>query len=435
MNIVKVSQPLIVFTFLYALSSLFLLAGHFAISQLSSGAAIVAGLLLAGCLTLVMTRIYLARLLPENYMKMWPQASLLRTDSERIIYLTTHDILTGLYNRVWLDRFLNEPAFRGHLFSPAKTISDFSIIIVDINNLRMLNDHFGLETGNRCLNHLANLLKRITDRDHLLARSGGDEFVIIMPDASPEKVDQFLTRLDQTINRDSDYPMNVSWSTASTQECINGSRSIMSLAEERMITDKLLNQNSSLSVSLKVILSIMHERNRETEEHMLRLQNLAVALARKSPLPEKLYPELRLLARLHDIGKMALSDSILQKNGPLDEDEWAIVRKHPEFGAHIVEMIPNLKQLSQAILSHHERWDGKGYPNHLAGEQIPLMSRIISLVDSWDAMTNDRAYRKALPFDRAIQEIIDNSGTQFDPNLSIKFLEIVKQIHTNGRQS
>jgi diguanylate cyclase (GGDEF)-like protein len=396
--------------------------GYFVMVYLDFVAATIVGCIFSGILAGCIIIFHKSQLLLSISSQYPSNITQLRLDSERMAYLTSYDMLTGLYNRVWLDRYLNGPAFQ----EDAKS-ADYSIVIVDINNLRMLNNNFGLETGNRCLKHLAGLLKELIESDHKLVRYGSDEFVIIMPDATPAQVNQFLARLNQAVVEKSDYPLQISWSSASADEVINSGDSVLTLAEDRLITSKLLDQNSSLSSSLTAILSIMHERNKDTEEHMTRLQNLVIALARKALFPEKQYSELRLLARLHDIGKLVLSDSILMKNGPLNDSEWELVRQHPSIGARIVEMIPNLRQLSPSILSHHERWDGKGYPNHLNGEQIPLSARIISLVDSWDAMTNDRSYRKALSFDQAFQEIRVNSGKQFDPILCTLFLDILKQ--------
>lgn len=412
----------------------FMFFGYFVMAYLDFVIATIVGLVLSGILAEGIIVFHKSQLMFSISSQYPSHITQLRLDSERMAYLASHDMLTGLYNRVWLDRYLNGPAFPGTEKSVINPAADYSIVIVDINNLRMLNNNFGLETGNRCLNHLASLLKELTESDHKLVRYGGDEFVIIMPDATPAQINQFLARLNKAVIEYSDYPLQISWSSASADEAINSGDSVLTLAEDRLITSKLLDQNSSLSSSLTAILSIMHERNKDTEEHMTRMQNLAIALARKALFPEKQYSELRLLARLHDIGKLVLSDSILMKNGPLNDSEWELVRQHPSIGARIVEMIPNLRQLSPAILSHHERWDGKGYPNQLKGEQIPLSARIISLVDSWDAMTNDRSYRKALSFDQAYQEIRGNSGKQFDPILCTLFQDILKQAYVENNE-
>ena len=132
---------------------------------------------------------------------------------------------------------------------------------------------------------------------------------------------------------------------------------------------------------------------------------------------------------LHDIGKIGISDQILNKPSALNEDELAIMRTHPEIGYRIAMASPDLAPIADLILTHHERWDGKGYPNQIAGEKIPLLSRILAVADAYDAMTEDRVYRKALPRERAIEEIRKNAGTQFDPQIAALFLEIVVRDH------
>jgi HD-GYP domain-containing protein (c-di-GMP phosphodiesterase class II) len=135
------------------------------------------------------------------------------------------------------------------------------------------------------------------------------------------------------------------------------------------------------------------------------------------------------LAKLHDIGKTIIKQDILLKSTPLTEEEWQIIKKHPETGYSIVCAIPDLSSLAECVLYHHERWDGKGYPYGLKGEEIPLISRIISIADSFDAITTDRVYKKAMSPKKAIGEIERNAGTQFDPFLSKVFIHyLIKQL-------
>ena len=142
-------------------------------------------------------------------------------------------------------------------------------------------------------------------------------------------------------------------------------------------------------------------------------------------LPERVVDEIELVSTLHDIGKISLNENILNKPEQLNEEEWREVRKHPEVGFRIANASPELRHLSEYILCHHERWDGKGYPQGLSGEDIPLISRIIAITDAFDAMTQDRPYRSALPEDEAAAEIKNNAGSQFDPNLAELFINNV----------
>jgi len=133
--------------------------------------------------------------------------------------------------------------------------------------------------------------------------------------------------------------------------------------------------------------------------------------------------ELELLALLHDIGKIGVPDSILNKPGKLDEGEWVIMKRHAEIGCRITQSVPEFVRISEYILCHHERWDGNGYPRGMKGEDIPVLSRILCIVDSYDAMTSERAYRSPMTQEAAMQELIKNAGTQFDPDLVQLFIK------------
>ena len=137
---------------------------------------------------------------------------------------------------------------------------------------------------------------------------------------------------------------------------------------------------------------------------------------------------LKLISELHDIGKIAIDDSILNKPGKLDDKEWEAIKKHPEIGYRILSATPEYSEIAQDILSHHERYDGKGYPRGLVGEEIPIRARIISIADAFDAMISDRPYRKAMTTYEAIEEIKRNSGSQFDPEISKIFLDLFEEI-------
>ena len=166
------------------------------------------------------------------------------------------------------------------------------------------------------------------------------------------------------------------------------------------------------------------KKSNETEEHAERLADLSVRLGRAIGLPEEKMDELVLVATLHDIGKISIDQNILNKPGKLSAEEWRKMKKHPEVGSRIANATPELRHVSEYILYHHERWDGTGYPEGLSGENIPLISRIVSIADAYDAMTSDRAYRKALSHKEALLEISSNAGKQFDPELARSFVEI-----------
>ncbi len=168
-------------------------------------------------------------------------------------------------------------------------------------------------------------------------------------------------------------------------------------------------------------------RDRETEGHSRRVTNLCTLLALQLGLAENELIQLHRGALLHDIGKMAIPDSILFKPGPLNESEWELMRMHPVYAKEMLEDIPYLKEAVTIPFCHHERWDGKGYPQGLKGEDIPLTSRIFTIVDHWEALNSDRPYRKAVPRDQVLSHIRDNSGIIYDPAIADKFLDLMDE--------
>ena len=196
-------------------------------------------------------------------------------------------------------------------------------------------------------------------------------------------------------------------------------------AEDYMYKRKLLEHKSSHSVILSSIKATMHAKSHETQEHAERLTCIAKKKKKKMKLNQQELDELELVATLHDIGKVGIEDRILNKPARLNDEEWSEMKKHSEIGYRIAMSSPDLVPIADYILSLHERWDGTGYPQGIKGEAIPLLSRIVSIVDAYDAMTQDRAYRKAMPEEKAAREIKENAGTQFDPKIAKLFLEKV----------
>ena len=163
------------------------------------------------------------------------------------------------------------------------------------------------------------------------------------------------------------------------------------------------------------------------KEHAERTKQLALKLGKKLGLDPKKLKKLTTLSSLHDVGKVVISEKILRKDQELTDEEWREMKKHPEYGYRVVKAMKNHSHVADEILSHHERWDGTGYPKGLKGEEIPLLSRIISIVDSYDVMTHKRDYNEPMNKEEAIKEIKQCSGTQFDPNLTEKFIQIISE--------
>jgi len=169
----------------------------------------------------------------------------------------------------------------------------------------------------------------------------------------------------------------------------------------------------------------LRAKSDETEEHSERMIELSEKLGKKLGLSGSEINKLSLLASLHDIGKTSISEEILNKPGSLSEEEREIIQEHPERGYRIATATEEFSIIAREILCHHERWDGKGYPNQLKGKDIPYLSRIISIIDAYDVMTNERPYSKAISKEKALQEIQLEAGSQFDPELVAEFLELL----------
>jgi len=202
---------------------------------------------------------------------------------------------------------------------------------------------------------------------------------------------------------------------------------IIKAAEDRMYRHKLTEKDSVHSSIISSLEKALEERDYETEEHVKRMKENAIKLGHMLRLPENMIDELSLLSTLHDIGKIAVADNIILKPGKLDEKEWEIVKKHPEVGFRIAESSAELAPIAKGILHHHEWYNGNGYPKGLKSDKIPLISRIISIVDAYDAMTNDRPYKKAVSKKTAIKELERCAGSQFDPKIVKKFINILEK--------
>lgn len=336
-----------------------------------------------------------------------------------ISYLNFHDVLTDLYNRSFSDEEKRRLDTRRQW--------PLSIIIADINGLKLINDRWGYEEGNRCLVAFAGILKKCCRDEDIIARVGGDEFCILLPQTDNDAVAAICDRIYKECARSDKnketHQISVALGHATKDGPGKTVNAIEKEAEDFMYRRKLLERNSMHNSLITSIKATMFEKSHETEAHAERLVSLSRAVGESLDLSDVYLNELSLLATLHDIGKMSVGDHILFKPGKLTTDEWVEMKKHPEAGCRIAQASPELKPIANYIRCHHERWDGKGYPQGIRGEAIPLLSRILSVVDAYDAMTQDRPYRTALTKEEAIKEIRANAGTQFDPAIAKIFME------------
>lgn len=337
---------------------------------------------------------------------------------KKTLYLLHHDPLTTLYNRRYFDQALQQQM---DSYEPP-----LSIIMGDVNGLKMINDVFGHDQGDRHLMRIATLFRQIFPEHFTLARVGGDEFAILLPDTPLSEAEEYMNGLKALCSLQTSALIHISVAMGAATATAAGQNleKVMKQAEDRMYNNKLLENRSTRSSIINSLRQTLEEKTHETEAHCQRLKLSMLSLSKALQLPESQNAEIELLAILHDIGKVAIPNQILDKPGSLTPEEWEVMRSHSEIGFRIASRTPELIAIAEPILYHHERWDGKGYPLGLSGESIPITARILAVVDAYDAMTHDRVYHSGIPAEEALSEIRRCAGTQFDPLVADIFVRL-----------
>ena len=347
-----------------------------------------------------------------------------KIENDEIRYVSYHDKLTGLYNRA----FFEEELIRLN----TQRQYPITLIIGDCNGLKIANDIFGHLEGDKLLQTIARILRKATRHEDIVARWGGDEFTIILPktdETAGALICERILQLCVEAPFDPIQPSLALGSATNTEADLADDDlvGVLKLAEDRMYRHKLMEGRSTRNTLLLSIERMIYEKSYETEEHASRLKEVSMKLGRAVGLSAFEQEELSLLSVLHDIGKIGIPDQILTKPERLSNEEWAIMRKHAEKGYNLAKSTPELASIADSILHHHERWDGCGYPAGLHGEEIPKLSRILSIIDAYDVITHARAYKLAQSKPDALREIERCAGTQFDPELTRIFIDIMKQ--------
>jgi diguanylate cyclase (GGDEF)-like protein len=341
----------------------------------------------------------------------------MRANQLEIEHVAETDSLTGLANRRRAMADLGELFTVGH--------RPCVLMIFDLDGFKAYNDSFGHPAGDALLTRLGQRLAAAVDGSGTAYRLGGDEFCVIAPGSRPELETLEATGSAALSARGDAFRITASFGSVLIPDEASTPSQAMHLADQRMYARKQTSRPSALSQSKGVLLQAIAERHPDLRGHLGNVRDLAEAVGVRLGMSENAIAVLRNAAQLHDIGKVAIPDAIVGKPGPLDEEEWSFIQRHTLIGQRIVEAAPVLAGTGELIRSTHEAWGGAGYPDGLAGEAIPLGARIIAVCDSFDAMTSERPYRRAVSLDAALAELRRCAGTQFDPNVVAAFQAVV----------
>ncbi len=334
-------------------------------------------------------------------------------------FLSDFDELTGLYNsRYFIDMI------KKHIEGSSLPIS---IIVCDVNGLRKINDKYGYDEGDDVLLDLTVVLNNINVENKTVSRVAGDEFAVILPNTTKDVAEEIIENINAMClaSKVAKIPFSIGYGVDTATSDKDSLLHLIKSIEELLYKQKVYTSSGEKDNSIGLINSIFHAKNKREQLHSNRVSELCLEMAKELGWSRLKQDRIRSAGLLHDIGKIGIHESILNKPGKLDDDEYSEMCTHPEIGYRILQSFENMKELAEYAYSHHEKWDGTGYPRKLKGAEIPLEARILAIADTYDAMTSSRSYREGLPKEVAIAEIIRCKNTQFDPDLVDIFVEKV----------
>jgi len=341
-----------------------------------------------------------------------------KQEQEYILKLTYKDQLTGLYNRRYYEEQIEK--LSGSEFLP------LAIMMIDVNGLKLTNDAFGHHIGDELLKKVAKNLISCDSKGGFACRVGGDEFLMVFPNTDEKEAEYLVDKLYELVSAEKleNIVISISAGCQVRTDVSQSIRDTLIKAENHMFRKKIVESQSMRNQTVNIIMQTLNEKNEREKRHSVEVAKWAKEIGVAMGLSVQKVKEIELAGLLHDIGKIAIKEDILNKPGKLTEEEYDEIKRHPESGYHILKSVDEYSSLAQCVLEHHERFDGKGYPKGIKGSQISLIARIIAVADAFEAMIAQRPYRKSLTEEMAIEEIKKNANTQFDPEIVTAFLKI-----------
>lgn len=342
-----------------------------------------------------------------------------RKAQEEILYLSYYDQLTGLYNR----RFYVEELRR----IDVERNLPITLVMADVNGLKLTNDAFGHQAGDRLLQYIADTFKNQCRADDIIARVGGDEFILLLPKTAPDQAEKLINRIKAAITEDKSHPVvcSVSFGWDTKKDPAEEIDKIYTNAEDLMYRHKLSESNVMRNDTISLIIKTLFEKYKREEKHARRVSRLCSDTAKALGMNSEDVKELSLAGLVHNIGYIGIRDELLRNGSVFSDAERKEMERHSEIGYQLLRSTDKFSDIAEYILYHHEKVDGKGYPSRSAVSGIPLQSRVIAIADAYDAMTNERQYREKLSIGQAVAEIRKNAGTQFDGEIAEVFIRKV----------
>lgn len=344
-----------------------------------------------------------------------------RNYRKKLEFLSYTDILTGAKNRTAFEEYDRELSKEENL--------PIGVIMGDANGLKLINDTFGHRCGDKFLKEIVNILKVISKEK--VFRIGGDEFVILIKNATPEYCEELINNLQCEYDAYSEelFKLSISFGYSIKKKANQDIYDVLAIAEDIVYKEKLTHNETAKSTVINSIKKNSCLNNKETEKHATRVANNAVKIGRALKLSDIQLEDLKIAGEFHDLGKVILPEEILLKPAKLTNEEYEIMKTHVEKGYRIIKAISNkYRGAAEIILNHHEKWSGGGYPTGIKGEEIPITARILCLCDSYDIMRSKRIYKESMKREDALEEIRRCTGTQFDPEVVEVFFDILDDL-------